>query len=145
PHLDIPDNDVITKLRAQYLDLGVAANEMESRVGPDHKAVLKLRQRMDKLRAAIRDETERIASAYPTEHELAKARYDELAAAFAELTGEASSNSHAQVTLRELESSAEALRNLYNSSLQKFNEISKVQPQSISIQDARIITRAAPS
>ena len=61
------------------------------------------------------------------------------------MTGEASTTSEAQVTLRELESSAEALRNLYNGALQKFNEISKVQPQTIAVQDARIITRAAPS
>jgi succinoglycan biosynthesis transport protein ExoP len=49
------------------------------------------------------------------------------------------------VTLQELESSAEALRSLYNSALQKFSEINKAQPASISVQDARIITRAAPS
>ena len=44
-----PDNDVITRLRAQYLELGVAANEMESRVGPDHNAVIKIRKRMERL------------------------------------------------------------------------------------------------
>ena len=49
------------------------------------------------------------------------------------------------MTLRELESSAEALRNLYNGALQKFNEINRAQPQAHPVQDARIITRAAPS
>ena len=140
----IPDNDVIRKLRSQYLDLSITANEMESRVGPEHAAVVKLRQRMDKLRAAIRDEEKRISKTYPSEHELDKARYDELAAAFAELTGEEKTSSEARTTARQLESSAEALRTVYYGTLQKLNEINKVQPQSISVQDARIITRAAP-
>ena len=141
----VPDNEVITKLRAQYLELGVAANEMESRVGPAHNAVVKIRQRMERLSSAIKDERARITSAYPNEHKLAKARYDELASAFSELTGEASTTSEAQVTLRELESSAEALRNLYNGAVQKFSEINRAQPQAMPVQDARIITRAAPS
>lgn len=141
----IPDNDVITRLRGQYLELGVAANEMESRVGPDHNAVIKIRKRMERLSTAIKEERDRISSRYPNEHKLAKARYDELATAFAELTGEASTTSEAQVALRELESSAEALRGLYNDALQKFNAISKGQPRTVPVQDARIITRAAPS
>ena len=142
----VPDNDVITKLRAQYLELGVAANEMESRVGPGPQ-----RRREDSPangpaeRGDQGRESSELPAPIPNEHELAKARYDELATAFAELTGEASTTSEAQVTLRELESSAEALRNLYNGALQKFNEINKAQPQSIPVQDARIITRAAPS
>jgi succinoglycan biosynthesis transport protein ExoP len=47
--------------------------------------------------------------------------------------------------LRELESSVETLRSLYNSSVQKINEINKVEPEFTPVQDARIITRAAPS
>jgi polysaccharide biosynthesis transport protein len=144
PHVATPDNDVIARLRAQYLELGVAASEMESRVGADHNAVIKVRKRMERLGAAIRDERERIAGAYPNEHKLAKARYDELAAALAELEGEAKTNSQAQVTLQDLETSAEALRSLHNTALQKFNEINRSQPQVASVQDARIITRAAP-
>src|SRR5207248_4158362 len=41
-HVPVADNDVIMKLRAQYLDLSVMATEMESRVGPQHLAVIKL-------------------------------------------------------------------------------------------------------
>jgi succinoglycan biosynthesis transport protein ExoP len=143
-HATVPDNDVVTKLRSQYLDLGLVATEMEGRVGPEHAGVVRLRKRMDILAAAIRDERARISAALPNEHEIAQARYDELVAAIDELTGDASTRSHAGPTLQELESNAEALRSLYNASLQKLNEIDKVQPQSVPVQDARIITRAAP-
>src|SRR5262249_33276742 len=49
PPAPIADNAVIAKLRSQYVDLGIAAAEMEDRVGANHGAVVKLRQRMDKL------------------------------------------------------------------------------------------------
>jgi polysaccharide biosynthesis transport protein len=146
PPAPLADNAVITKLRSQYVELGIAAAEMEGRVGANHGAVVKLRERMDKLRAAIDDESQRISGTNPMamEHELAKARYDELSQAYNELVAEARTNSQARLTLRDLESSVEALRSLYNSSLQKYNEMSNFQPQPIPIQDARIITRAAP-
>ena len=135
-HKTAPDNDVIMKLRSQYLDLGIVATELESRVGPKHLAVVKIRQRMEKLAAAIQDEKERIysvATEVASEPDLAKARYEELAVAIDEF----------QKT-RELESNAEVLRNLYSASLQKLNELNTGLPQSMPVQEARIITRAAP-
>jgi succinoglycan biosynthesis transport protein ExoP len=46
--------------------------------------------------------------------------------------------------LRELESSAETLRGLYNSTLQNFKETNTIQTETTSAQNARIITRATP-
>jgi len=129
----IPDNDVIMKLRSQYLDLGIVATELESRVGPQHLAVAKIRKRMEKLAAAIQEEKDRIYSV-ASEPNIAKARYEELAAAIDEIQ-----------KLRELESNADVLRNLYSASLQKLNELNRGLPQSMPVQEARIITRAAPS
>ena len=131
-HKAVPDNDIIMKLRSQYLDLGMVATEMESRVGPQHLAVVKIRKRMEKLAAAIQDEKERIYSV-ASEPDLAKARYKELAAAIEEIQN-----------LRELENNAEVLRNLYSSSLQKLNELNNRLPQFMPVREARIITRAAP-
>ena len=99
---------------------------------------------MDEVGRAIRDEEQRIAGSYASEYQIAKARNSELAAAVAQLVGEVGTSSQAQVTMRELESAADALRNLYNSFLQKFNEINSVQTQTIPVRDARIVTRAAP-
>jgi succinoglycan biosynthesis transport protein ExoP len=147
PSSTVPDainSGVIVSLRSQYRDLAARVTDIESRVGPEHMAVVKLRERMDALGRAIRDEEQRIANSYATEYQIAKARSSELAATVAELVGEAGTSSQAQVTMRELESSAEALRNLYNNFLQKFQEINTVQTQPIPVRDARIITRAAP-
>jgi polysaccharide biosynthesis transport protein len=137
-------NSDILRLRVQYRDLAARAAEVESHVGPGHAAAIKVRERMEELRSSIREEERRIADSYAHEYEIAKARENELSASLVETLEKAETDSQAQVTMRELESSAETLRNLYNSFLQKFKEINTIQTQTIPVQTARIITRAAP-
>ena len=135
------NDSVIVKLRSQYLDLQGKALEIESRVEPGHEAVTKIHKQMDDLQAAIRAEDERLAA---SEFENAKARETELAATMERLINQSKKRSQAQVTMRDLESSAEVSRNLHNSLLQKFQEISAAHTQEIGVQDVRIVTRAAP-
>jgi succinoglycan biosynthesis transport protein ExoP len=137
-------NDVLTKLRLEYRELASKASELEVSVGPGHFAVVKLHKRMDELGKSIRDEEQRIAESYANEYQIAKTRESELSAAMARLVGEAGTSSQAQVKMRELESSADTLRNLYNSFLQKYKEINTIQTETIPVQNARILTRAAP-
>ena len=147
PTATVPDtlnNNVIVTLRSQYRDLASRVTEIQARVGSEHMAVVKLRSRMDEVSRAIRDEEQRIAASYASEYQIAKARNSELTAAVAQVAGEVGTSNQAQITMRELESSADALRNLHNSFLQKFNEINSVQTQTAPVRDARIITRAAP-
>jgi succinoglycan biosynthesis transport protein ExoP len=140
---DALTNSVIVKLRSQYMTLAAKVAELEPREGAGHIAVVNLHRQMDDLRALIRAEEQRIAGTYASEYEIAKARETELAAIVAQLVTEAKTNSQAQVNMRELESSAETLRTLYNSFLQKFKEIDG-QSGGIPVQDARVITRAEP-
>jgi succinoglycan biosynthesis transport protein ExoP len=136
--------ETLTKLRSEYRDLAAKANELKVSVGPAHFAVIKLNNKMDELRKSIRDEEQRIAHSYANEYQIAKTRESELAATMAQLVGEAGTSSQAQVKMRELESSADTLRNLHNSFLQKFKEINTIQTETIPVQNARILTRAAP-
>jgi polysaccharide biosynthesis transport protein len=138
------NNSDLVRLRAQYRELDGRANDIRARVGGDHSLVVKLRQKMDELRSSIREEEQRIADSYSNEYQIAKAKENELAASLAKLIEQTEVNSQSQVKMRELESSAETFRTLYNSFLQKFNEINTVQSQTIPVQDARIVTRAAP-
>jgi succinoglycan biosynthesis transport protein ExoP len=137
------NNTDILKLRSEYRDIASKAAELEASVGPGHFSVVKLRKRMDELRKAMRDEERRIVDSYANEYQIAKARESELAATVTQLVGEAGTSSQAQVKMRELESSADTLRNLYNSFLQKFKEINTLQTETIPVQNARILTRAA--
>src|SRR5258708_613656 len=136
--------DALVRLRSEYRDVAAKASELESSVGPAHIAVIRLRNKMDDLQKSIRDEEQRIADSYANEYQIAKTRQSELAATMAKLVGEAGTSSQAQVRMRELESSADPCRNLYNSLLQKFKELNTIQTETIPVQNARILTRAAP-
>jgi succinoglycan biosynthesis transport protein ExoP len=138
------NNSDLVRLRAQYRDLTVRETDLESRISPKHVVVVKLREQIEALRATIRAEERRIADIYFGEYQIAKTRERELAANVAQLAGDIGGNSEGQTTLRELESSAETVRNLYNSTLQKFKDINTVQTETMPVQNARIITRAAP-
>lgn len=139
----VADNEVIVRLRLQHSDLMAKLVELESKVGINHAAAVKLRQRIEETRNSIIEEQRRIASSYSSSYELAKARSDDITATLTKMTvGASGADGQAKVTLRELEGSADALRRSYNAVLQRLNEISKADE--IVSQDARVITTAAP-
>jgi succinoglycan biosynthesis transport protein ExoP len=139
---DALNNSVITRLRAQYLDLAAQEASLSSRLGPQHLAAVKLREQMGELRNSIANEVQRIAAAYESDYEIAKAREKSLDDSLSALVGENGSSNIAQVKLRDLESTADTYRTLYDSYLQKFQE--SIQQQSAPITDTRIITLATP-
>jgi succinoglycan biosynthesis transport protein ExoP len=136
----IPDNDLITRLRGQLLDLSMRAKDIESSVGKNHPAAIKVRNQMADLREAIVNEQRRISGSFGQDYELARARYDELSAA---MTGEEGS-SDTQARIRELESTADTLRSQYNRMLQQLSEISNVEAQPSIASDVLVLMRAAP-
>ena len=134
-------NNELIRLRAQYRDLAARAAEVESHVGDKHPIAVKLRRQADSIHAAIQSEEHRIADSYANEYQVAKARETEIAATFSSLAGGAKAGSE----LRELESSAEALHKLYDSTLQKYKEINTIETETMPVQSARVITRAVPA
>jgi polysaccharide biosynthesis transport protein len=134
------NNPEIVKLRSEYRDLTARAADLEGSLGPKHAAVVKLRKQIDELRTSIRDQEQLIADSYSNEYQAAKAREGEVAATVARLVGEAGTNGQEQVTLRQLEGSADTLRNLYNSFLQ----YNTMQTENIPVQNAHVITKALP-
>jgi succinoglycan biosynthesis transport protein ExoP len=139
---DALNNSVITRLRAQYLDASERAAGLISRLGSTHYTVVKVHEQMAVLRESIRDEEQRIADAYASDYEIALARERSLADTLSGLLRDAAVTSQALVKMREHESSADVTRNLYNSFLQKFQEM--MQAQTIPITNARVITKATP-
>lgn len=139
-----PDNELISRLRSELLDLSVRANDIESRVGKGHQAAVKVRNRMDEVRQAIATEQKRIAGSFGKNYELARAQYDELSAAMTRAMGEEGANSDAKARMRELESAAETLRNLYNQALQQSTQMARVEAQPAIMPDVRVLMRASP-
>jgi succinoglycan biosynthesis transport protein ExoP len=142
PGLIFADSQVILGLRSKYLELSARAAELAKLVGPDHLEVAKIHQEMDRTLSAMRDEERRLAGTYISAYEAARSQTDELAALMAKLTAESKKESQTQSVLHELEGKANSLGDLYNTMLEKFNALNQ-QPLN-PVQDARIITRAAP-
>ncbi len=138
-----PDNDVISRLRTLHLDLASKAAEIETRVGKNHEAAVKLNKRMKEIRTAIVAEQKRLSGSFQKDYTLAQARYSEIASTLATVMGEESSGSQTQARVRELESAAETHRSLYNTMLQRFSETARADGQQSFLADARIVTPAS--
>jgi polysaccharide biosynthesis transport protein len=133
-------DDVITKLRQQYLEIATKVGDWTVRYGSQHLAVVNLRNQMQLMRVAIRDELQRIAETYKSEYEIAKAREDAVQKSLDKLIENSHTMNEAQVTLHSLDSSSQTYRSLYDNFLQHYTE--SVQQQSFPVTDARLITQA---
>ncbi|MES2194853.1 MAG: polysaccharide biosynthesis tyrosine autokinase [Pseudomonadota bacterium] len=133
-------NEVIMRLRNQYLDLSAREANISARYGQDHAAAINLRNQMEELRRNIGGELRRIAASYKSDYEIAKTREENLERALASLVTEGQVTNRDRLGLAELESSAKIYHALYNSFLQRYMEA--IQQQSFPITDARVISSA---
>ncbi len=149
-NVEVPDatvtdslrNEVINKLRSQYLDYSRKEAEYSVKYGSSHLAVANLRSQMREIRKVIFDELGRIAQTYRSDYEIAKAREESISKSLTDLVSVSQTANQAQVSLRDLESSAQTYRALHDNFLQRYME--SVQQQSFPITEARLITTATP-
>ena len=134
------NNPVLTRLRDQYLDMHRQEAEFVSRYGENHPAVAEIRQNLQSLRDASREEIRRTAAAFQKEYEVARSRLDSLEQSLKETLDATAAGMRAGVSLRILESSAQSYRRLYDSFLQRFAD--SKQQQSFPRADARVLTTA---
>jgi succinoglycan biosynthesis transport protein ExoP len=139
---DTLKNDVITKLRSQYLELARREADWVPRYGANHLAVINVHNQMRELQTSIRDELQRIAETYKSDLEISKQQEESLQKQLEQAVAQSQVTNQAQVALRELDSNAQTYRALYDNFLQKYME--SVQQQSFPITDARVITAATP-
>jgi polysaccharide biosynthesis transport protein len=138
---DALKSDIIQRLRAQYLDLAAKRQDLASKYGAEHGAVVNLKNQMNEISRSAKEELKRLAESYKSDYEIALARERSLRTSMAGLVSQAETTNKAQVALRNLESSAQTYRNLYDSFLQKFEE--STHEQSFPVANARVITQAA--
>jgi succinoglycan biosynthesis transport protein ExoP len=137
---DTLKNDVIIKLRSQYLELARREADWTPRYGSNHLAVINIRNQMRELQNSIHDELQRIAETYKSDAEIAKQQEDSLQKQLDRAVTQSQVTNEAQVALRELESNSQTYRALYDNFLQRYME--SVQQQSFPITDARLISVA---
>jgi polysaccharide biosynthesis transport protein len=135
-------NEVITRLRNQYLDLSAREANIAARYGQDHAAAVNLRDQMEELRRNIAAELGRIAASYQSDYQIAKTREENLERSLASLVSEGQLTNRDRLGLAELESSAKIYHSIYDNFLQRYMEA--IQQQSFPITDARVISLATP-
>ena len=128
---DVLTSPILTNLRQQYLELTRRESEYSARYGRNHLAVVNLRNRIQDIRSSTLEELRRIAETYKSDYEIAKQRQQEIEKQLAESVSQAQTTNKAQVTLRDLESTAKGYRQLYETFLQRHT--ASVQQESFPI------------
>ncbi|MGP9814499.1 polysaccharide biosynthesis tyrosine autokinase [Rhodopseudomonas sp. NSM] len=139
---DLLKNDVVTRLRNNYLDLSARQANLSARYGADHAASTNLLEQMQELSRNISAELGRIAASYQSDYEIARTREKQLEAELANLVLEGQSTNRDRIGLTELQSSAKAYHTIYDSFLQRYAEA--IQQESFPITEARVINAASP-
>lgn len=140
---DTMQNPVIVKLRQTYLDYSAKESDWSNRYGPNHLAVINLRNQMREIRRSIKDELRRTAESFKSDLEIAKSREEASQKSLNDAINQSNDTSQAQIVLRDLESNAQSARALSDNFLQMY--MVSVQQQSFPITEARVITPAAMS
>jgi succinoglycan biosynthesis transport protein ExoP len=136
-------NDVINKLRTQYLELAAREANWSQRYGAQHLAVINLQNQMREIRRSITDELRRIAESYRSDLEIAKSREESVKNSLGTTISQSNEMNQAQIILRDMESNAQSSRALADNFLQLY--MVSVQQQSFPMTEARVITQASPA
>jgi succinoglycan biosynthesis transport protein ExoP len=139
---DDAKNEILNKLRMQYLELANRETEWSAQYGRDHLAVVNLRNQMLQIRSAMLDQFKQLKETARSEFELAQLREAGVEKELAKTISQSEANSQAQVGLRQLEASAKTYQTLYGSFLNRYTD--SVQEQTSPIAEASFINRARP-
>jgi succinoglycan biosynthesis transport protein ExoP len=133
-------NEVINRLRQQYVDAARREADLSARVGREHQAVVNLRKEMGQIQQSAAGELRRIEEGIKNDLEIAQKREEAVQGRLKQLTEQNAETRQMLGTLNVLESSAQAYRTLHDSFLQRY--IETTQQQTVTSTEARLITAA---
>ncbi len=137
------ESPVINDLRQKYLVAAQLQAQVTNTEGASHpQAFDNLQRSMDDYTKLIFGEMIRIAAAYKSDAEVARAKEDSLRQALARLASENSARAQYMVELRELQREADSYRTLYTTFLDRMQQVEEGQTNPES--EARVITPASP-
>jgi succinoglycan biosynthesis transport protein ExoP len=135
-------NDILSKLRNQYFEIGSKEVDLSTKLGPNNPTIISLRNQKAQLRSEILDEIQRLKQSGKSDYEAAQLREDELKKEFEAAVLQSQTANQAQVKLQDLESSARAYQDLYNTFLGRYN--ASLQQAVSPVVGATVITPASP-
>ncbi|PYE88809.1 polysaccharide biosynthesis tyrosine autokinase [Phyllobacterium leguminum] len=138
---DQTNTSVISTLRTRYLTISKRIQEITSQFGDDHPQAVSLRTEQQEVGQQIFQEIQQMTESARNQYEVAQSRENSLAESLKKATGETSTANRSLVQLRELEQKSQALSDLYQTYLKRYQEAS--QQQSFPIAKARIISVAS--
>lgn len=134
------ENSVIQQLRSRYLSIEQREREVTSSFGADHPQAVALKAEKGEVAQQIFQELQRLTDSYRNEYEVTRSRESSLRESIAGVTGKNSQATQSLVHLRELEQKATALKALYQSYLDRYEQAN--QKQTFPIAGARVISDA---
>jgi len=138
---DQAGTSVIGTLRTRYLTITKREQEIVSRFGQDHPQAVSLRTEEQDVARQIFQELQQVTESYRNQYEAAQSRETSLREGLNNATGKTSLANEALVHLKDLEQNSQALSNLYQTYLTRYQEAS--QQQSFPIAKARVISVAS--
>jgi polysaccharide biosynthesis transport protein len=134
--------DLLDKLRSQYLDVVSKEAESSPKFGPNNPQIISLRNQKAQLRSEMTEEIQRQKDASESDYAAAQLRESALQKEFDVAVVQYRQANQAQVKLRELEASAQAYQDLYNTFISRYN--ASLQQVASPIAEATVITTATP-
>ena len=139
---DVLISSILTNLRQQYLEFTKREADWSARYGPNHSAVIALRNRIRDIRSSTFEEVQRLAESSKSDHEIAKQREEQIEKQLADAVSRFRVTDEAQVSLHELENTAKNYRDLYDAFRQR--HLASIQQESFPITETRLISSASP-
>jgi len=134
-------NEVINKLRSEYLDAASRESAFSARLGKDHLAVVNLRNQMFEIRKSIFSELKRIEETFKSDYQIALAREQSIQQSLAEAVSQNQVTNQSQIALKDLDSKAQTFRAIHDNFVQRYME--SIQQQSFPYTEARVISSAS--
>jgi uncharacterized protein involved in exopolysaccharide biosynthesis len=135
-------SNALVSLRTRYAQLLDAQAQLAANLGDQHPQLKAARSQAASMRASINAELERIRASLKSNYQRATADRDALQARYADFQKTTAQSSDARTTLAQLESEAQALKEMYQSTLAKAESLggkTTLDPTS-----ARVISVALP-
>ncbi|WP_269583993.1 GumC family protein [Roseibium sp. Sym1] len=139
---DVVSSGTISSLRQQYAQAARNEAQLLADLLPSHPSVVRARSQLDRLRGLIRDEVKRIADSTRIDVQVNQERVANLEQQLKSTRDLSSADEAASIKLRELETEAQATRQLYEIALSRAKEISQLEQ--VVLPNARIISPAVP-
>ena len=135
-------SDLLDKLRSQYFDVIAKEAEASVKLGPNNPGIVSLRNQKAQLRSEITEENQRLKDASESDYAAAKLREIDVKREYDAALAQYQQANQAQVKLRELQASAQAYQDLYNTFIARYN--ASLQQLASPIAEASVITPATP-